>query len=65
MLGTARVQREENARSQPTEKLQQSSEVSYNEWKSLAKRKGAEASIVWEREAQVGADSCDEDMDNR
>ena len=38
--------------------------MSYNEWKSLAKRKGAEASITWVREAQAGEDSCDEDADH-
>ena len=36
--------------SQP-EKLGQLSKVSYNEWKSLAKCKGTEASIVWARES--------------
>ena len=38
--------------------------MSYNKWKSLAKRKGTEASIVWVREAQTGVDSCDKGMDN-
>ena len=37
--------------------------MSYHEWKSLAKCKGAKASIVWLREAQAGADSCNEDRD--
>ena len=36
----------------------------YNTWKSLAKHKGAEASIIWVREGQAGADSCDEDADH-
>ena len=36
--------------------------MSYNEWKSLAKRKGA--SIIWVGEAQVGADSCNEDANH-
>ena len=36
--------------------------MSDNEWKSLAKCKSAEASIIWVREAQVGADSCGKDM---
>ena len=37
--------------------------MSYHEWKSLTKGKGAEASIVWVREAQAGADHCSEDSD--
>ena len=49
--------------SQP-EKLEQLSEVSYHEWKSLARCKCAKDSIVWVREAQMGADSCEEDTDN-
>ena len=43
-------------RSQP-ENLRQLIEVSYHEWKSLARCKGAEASIVWVRETQAGADN--------
>ena len=43
-------------RSQP-ENLGQLIEVSYHEWKSLARCKGAEASIVWVRETQAGADN--------
>ena len=38
--------------------------MSYDKWKSLAKHKGTEASIVWVREAQEGADHCGEDGDN-
>ena len=63
-LGTARSQREENARNQPTEKLGQLSEVSYHEWKSLARCKGAEASIVWVRDTQVGAEGNRKDKDD-
>ena len=45
------------------EKLGQLLKVSYNKWKSLAKHKGAEASNLWVREAQAGADRCGQDMD--
>ena len=48
--------------SQP-EKLGQLLEVSYHEWKSLAKRKDAEASIVWVRDTQAGAEGNREDSD--
>ena len=48
--------------SQP-EKLGQLSEVSYHEWKSLARCKGAEFSIVWVRDTQVGAEGNREDSD--
>ena len=48
--------------SQP-EKLGQLSEVSYHEWKSLARRKDAEASIVWVRDTQAGAEGNREDSD--
>ena len=63
MLGTAQSQRKENTPevSQP-EKLEQLLKVSYNEWKSLAKQKGAKASILWVIEAQMGAESCNEDI---
>ena len=30
--------------------------MSYHEWKSLARRKDAEASIVWVRDTQAGAE---------
>ena len=64
MLGTARSQREENTKeaSQP-EKLGQLLEVSYHEWKSMARRKGAEASIIWVRDTQAGAEGNREDSD--
>ena len=48
--------------SQP-EKLGKLLEVSYHEWKSLARRKDAEASIVWVRDAQAGAEGNREDSD--
>ena len=47
------------------ERIGQLLEGSYNEWKSLAKCKGPEDSIFWVREAQMGADSCDQDTDNQ
>ena len=37
----------------------------YHEWKSLAKHKCAEVSILWVIEAQAGADSCNEDADHK
>ena len=37
--------------------------MSYHEWKSLAKRKDAEASIVWVRDTQAGAEGNREDSD--
>jgi hypothetical protein len=37
--------------------------VSYHEWKSLARRKDAEASIVWVRDTQAGAEGNHEDSD--
>jgi hypothetical protein len=37
--------------------------VSYHEWKSLARRKDAEASIVWVRDTQAGAEGNREDSD--
>ena len=43
------------------EKLGQLLEVSYHEWKSLARRKDAEASIVWVRNTQAGAEGNRED----
>lgn len=46
------------------EKLGQLSEVSYHEWKSLARRKGAEASIVWVRDTQAGAEGNRKDKDD-
>ena len=42
--------------SQP-ENLGQLIEVSYRKWKSLARCKAAEASIIWVRETQAGADN--------
>ena len=48
--------------SQP-EKLGQLLEVSYHEWKSLARRKDAEASIVWVRDTQAGAEGNHKDSD--
>ena len=48
--------------SQP-EKLGQLLEVSYHEWKSLARRKDAEASIVWVRDTQAGAEGNRKDSD--
>ena len=49
--------------SQP-ENLGQLSKVFYHKWKSLAEHKGAEASVFWVREAQMGADSRNKDMDH-
>ena len=49
--------------SQP-EKLGQLLEVSYHKWKSLARCKGAEASVVWVRDTQVGAEGNRKDSDN-
>ena len=48
--------------SQP-EKLGQLFEVSYHEWKSMARRKGAEASVVWVRDTQAGAEGNREDSE--
>ena len=48
--------------SQP-EKLGQLLKVSYHEWKSLARRKDAEASIVWVRDTQAGAEGNREDSE--
>ena len=39
--------------------------MSYHEWKTLARCKVTEASTVWVKEAQAGANSCDEDADNK
>ena len=47
------------------EKLGQLLEVSYHEWKSLARRKDAEASIVWVRDTQAGAEGNREDMEDK
>ena len=49
--------------SQP-KNLGQLLEVSYNEWKSLARGKGAETSVVWARDTQVGVEGNCEDIDN-
>ena len=38
--------------------------MSYHEWKSLARRKDAEASIFWVRDTQAGAKGNREDMDD-
>ena len=63
-LGTARGQREENTRSTANqEKLGQLLKVSYHEWKSLARRKDAGASIVWVRDTQAGAEGNRKDSD--
>ena len=35
--------------------------MSYHKWKSLARRKDAEASIVWVRDTQAGAEGNRED----
>ena len=40
-------------------------EVSYHEWKSLARRKGTEASVVWVRDTRVGAEDNRKDSDNK
>ena len=45
------------------EKLGQLSEVSHHEWKILARCKGAESSIVWVRDTQVGAEGNCKDSD--
>lgn len=37
--------------------------MSYHEWKSLAIRKGTEASIVWVRDTQAGAEGNRADSD--
>ena len=37
--------------------------MSYHEWKSLARRKDAEASIVWVRDTQAGAAGNREDSE--
>ena len=37
--------------------------MSYHKWKSLARCKGAEASIVWVRDTQAGAEGNHEDSD--
>ena len=43
------------------EKLGQLLEVSYHKWKNLARSKGAEASVIWVRDTQVGAEgNCKE-----
>ena len=37
--------------------------MSYHEWKSLARRKDAEASIVWVRDTQAGAEGNRKDSE--
>ena len=37
--------------------------MAYHEWKSLARCKDAEASIVWERDTQAGAEGNRKDSD--
>ena len=37
--------------------------MSYHEWKSLARCKDAEASIVWVRDTQAGAEGKDSDCE--
>ena len=37
--------------------------MSYHEWKSLARHKDAEASIVWVRDTQAGAEGNRKDSD--
>ena len=37
--------------------------MSYRKWKSLARCKGAEASVVWVRDTQVGAEGKCQDSD--
>ena len=37
--------------------------MSYHKWKSLARRKDAEASIVWVRDTQAGAEGNREDSE--
>ena len=48
--------------SQP-EKLGQLLEVSYHKKKSLARCKGTEASVIWVRDTQVGAEGNRKDSD--
>ena len=48
--------------SQP-KKLGQLLEVSYHKWKSLARRKGTEASVLWLRDTQVGSEGNHKDSD--
>ena len=62
-LGTARGQREKIPEASQPEKLGQLLEVSYHEWKSLARRKDAEASIVWVRDTQAGVEGNRDDSD--
>ena len=38
-------------------------EVSYHEWKSLARRRATEASVVWVRDTQAGAEGNRKDSD--
>ena len=38
--------------------------MSYHEWKSLARCKGADASVVWVRDTQASAESNRKDMDD-
>ena len=45
------------------EKLGQSLEVSYHKWKTLARCKGTEVSVLWVRDTQVGAEGNHKDMD--
>ena len=49
--------------SQP-EKLRQLLEVSYHEWKSLARLKGIEANVIWVRDTQTGAEGNRKDGDH-
>ena len=37
--------------------------MSYYEWKNLARRKDAEASVVWVRDTQAGAEGNHEDIE--
>ena len=45
------------------EKLGQLLEVFYHEWRDLARCKGTEASVVWVRDTQVGAEGNRKDSD--
>ena len=63
MLGSAKSQRKENTEASQQEKLGQLLEVFYHEWKTLARCKGAEASLVRVRDTQAGAEGNREDSE--
>ena len=64
ILGATRTSKKKTPEAYQPEKLGQLLEVSYHEWKSLARRKSAESSVVWVRDTQMGVEGNCEDMDD-